>query len=149
MAIIEQIKGTLEREKHAPGQGTHDEAVQALEDALRSQRWQVEEEPLIGTVRPDLVATDPNGTSYVFEVKAEAAEAHLGAVAQVEAYRDSLRQQLGREARGVLVLVADAPKELDDVARAAGVTVWRASPDDPDALEQLPSSLMARRGSAG
>src|ERR1700730_9774061 len=97
-AIVEQIKGSLEREKHAPDEGTHDKVVQALEDGLRGQRWQVEEEPLIGTVRPDLVATDPNGVSYVFEVKAEAAEAHLGAVAQVEAYRDSFRQQLGREA---------------------------------------------------
>ena len=55
----------------------------------RCRAWEVVDEPHIGTLYPDLIATDPDGRLYVFEVKTERAQAHLGAVAQVETYRDN------------------------------------------------------------
>jgi len=102
---------------------THDGLVKTLAGDLERRGWKVATDSLVGTVRPDLIATDPGGELYVFEVKGTAA--HLGAVAQVEAYRDSLFQERGAPAHGVLVVEAGAPTQLDAVAQAADVQLLR------------------------
>jgi RecB family endonuclease NucS len=117
---IEPLSGELEKQ-------THDRLLVSLTRDLEESGWAVEAEPMVGTVQPDVVATTPDGGVYVFEVKSTGA--HLGAVAQVEAYRDSLSALRGTEARGVLVVQQDAPAQLDEVAQRANVEVLRVGPD--------------------
>lgn len=126
-------------------QRTHDALVADVEKHLRNRDWLVEKEPRIaGYLRPDIVARSPKGDSYVFEIKAGSAQAHLGAVAQVENYRNSLAAALGREITGVLILSGDAPAQLNAVAERAGVEVVQTSSDaEKTEYDLLESSLAA------
>lgn len=108
----------------------HAALVHVLADRLQAKGWAVNEEPLISTVRPDLVATKKGEAPYVFEVKT--GSAHLGAVAQVEAYRNALQAQSSERPEAVLVVADDAPSELDEAARSAGVELWRITAGDPN-----------------
>lgn len=122
----------------------HDALVAAVERHLRDQDWLVEREPRIaGTLRPDIVARSPKGSSYVFEIKTGAVQAHLGAVAQVENYRNSLAAELGHETTGVLVLSGSAPVQLDAVAERAGVEVVQMSSDAEETQYDLLESSLA------
>jgi RecB family endonuclease NucS len=123
------------------GQEAHDQVVQAVEDTLRTWKWEVVKWPLVGPLHPDIIARDPHGALYVFEVKTGSGQAHLGAVAQVEAYRNSVGAQLGKPAKGVLVLSGEAPEQLNDVARRAGVELVHTRPNDLEAVRESLLSL--------
>ncbi len=135
MALIQTLRAQL-------GFATHAQVVDAAANVLRSSSWQVQQEPVIGTMRPDIVARDPDGKTFVFEVKAGKQDAFLGAVAQVEGYRDRLAEG-GNDAQGVLVLAGDAPSELDAVARSAGVALVRAASGSPTDIEESLSRAFA------
>jgi RecB family endonuclease NucS len=125
-------------------QRAHDALVATVERHLRDRDWTVEREPRIaGNLRPDIVARSPKGEPYVFEIKAGSAQAHLGAVAQVENYRNSLAAALGREITGVLVLSGGAPVQLNAVAERAGVEVVQASSDAEETEHALLESGLA------
>jgi|SRR5665811_1216422 len=79
---------------------THDDVLTAVNEVLDQQGWEVQREPIIGGVRPDIVAHGPNGTSYVIEVKQGELEANLGAVAQVEAFRNAVAKKSGGGCKG-------------------------------------------------
>jgi RecB family endonuclease NucS len=138
MALIQSLRAQL-------GFATHEQVVDVAANVLRNSRWQVEQEPVVGTMRPDIIARDPDGKTYVFEVKAGKQNAFLGAVAQVEGYRDRLAEG-GKTAQGVLVLAGDAPSELDDVARSAGVALVRATSGSPTDIEESLSRTFATVG---
>jgi RecB family endonuclease NucS len=135
MALIQTLRAQL-------GLATHEQVVDAAAKVLRDSSWQVDREPVVGTMRPDIIARDPDGKTYVFEIKAGKQNAFLGAVAQVEGYRDRLAEG-GQAARGVLVLAGDAPSELDDVARSAGVALVRATSGSPADIEESLSTAFA------
>lgn len=99
----------------------HEETVSAIADALRGQRWDVMREPIVDAVRPDLVAQGPGGETVVIEVKQGDGRGNLGAVAQVEAYRNAVAREAGSEAKGVLVLAGEVPVGLGAAAEQAGV----------------------------
>lgn len=101
----------------------HASLVHMLADRLVANGWKVNVEPLVSTVRPDLVATKAGMAPHVFEVKAHSA--HLGGVAQVEAYRNVLEAQSGASSQAVLVVVDDAPSQLEAAAEGAGIEIWR------------------------
>jgi RecB family endonuclease NucS len=106
---------------------THDRWVAAIEQLLTARNWRVDSEPrLAGNLRPDIVAHDPRGTSYVFEVKDASSPVHLGAIAQAEAYRNSLAHSQGEDVRGVVVLTGAAPPQLHEVAERAGIALVEA-----------------------
>jgi RecB family endonuclease NucS len=109
---------------------THDQLVSAVNSVLDLPGWEVQREPVIEGVRPDIVAREPNGTTFVIEVKQGDLEANLGAVAQVEAFRNAVAEQSGGDTRGMLVVAGDAPEELDVVARSAGVQLVRTESGD-------------------
>jgi RecB family endonuclease NucS len=111
-----------------------------VQRVLESDGWSVAPEPRLAGLRPDIVARDPHGNNYVIEIKAGAGRAHLGGVAQVEMYRDSLKSQLG-DATGVLILGGDAPEQLAAVAERAGVKLIDASANGDDSPGSLASSL--------
>lgn len=121
----------------------HDRLVAEVQNLLERRQWTVSREPhLAGNLRPDIVARDPDGNRYVIEVKAGTGQAHLGAVAQVESYRNSLETQLG-QTKGVLVLAGGAPEQLTAVAERAGVELIDASSGDEGMSGSLASSLAA------
>jgi predicted RecB family endonuclease len=123
----------------------HDQLVATVAATLRAQNWSVEEEPqLAGNLQPDIIAKNPTGKPFVFEVKADPSEAHLGAVAQVEAYRNSLAAEQGDEqAAGVLVVATNAPVELETVAEHAGVELMHSETDSAEALQELLTTRLA------
>jgi RecB family endonuclease NucS len=110
--------------------------MDAVADALQEEAWDVQREPIVGTLRPDLVARRPDGQSYVIEVKRSTVTANLGAVAQVEAYRNALAQRGDREAKGLLVVSGVAPEALGDAAERAGVVVVRTGSVDSNAVHE-------------
>jgi RecB family endonuclease NucS len=142
MGVASVLAGLLRRpEARAAAEALHADAVKGLEEQLRTQGWRVESDPLIGTARPDVVATNPSGIPYVFEVKRGAAQ--LSAIAQVESYRDLLRQQRGPNAKGVLLVDADPPPELSDIARSADIELAPLDPDAPKARVSLDTAPAA------
>lgn len=114
---------------------THDQLLSAVQEVLVGEKWDVDREPIVGTarhgpgacgslpgaVRPDIVAREPDGATYVIEVKQGEWEANLGAVAQVETFRNVVAREFGGEPKGLLVIAGEAPKELRAVARSADV----------------------------
>lgn len=120
---------------------THDRIVTSIEAVLRQQNWQVEREPAADAIPADIVAREPNGATYVIEVKRGAAEANLGAIAEVETLRDVVAKKTGEDAKGVLVIAGEVPDELDAAAANAGVTLVRAgSGTSGSVLESLTRS---------
>jgi RecB family endonuclease NucS len=115
------------------GLATHDQVVDTAATYLSARQWKVEREPQLGAMRPDMIATDPGGATYVIEVKTGKNQAMLGAVAQVEAYRDRLKDR-GVDATGVLVLAADAPSGVEDLARSASVEIVRTPSSSPSEI---------------
>jgi hypothetical protein len=123
-------------------QGAHDDVVAEVAKALRDSGWRLEKVVAVPTAQPDLLAWDPRGTPYVVEVKAGRGQGHLGAVAQVEAYRDALENELGRPVNAVLLLATDAPVQLDEVARNAHVLLLRADSRDSAALRSALAPML-------
>jgi hypothetical protein len=47
------------------GLETHDRVVDVIADILRGKHWTVEREAHFGAARPDIVARDPSGATYL------------------------------------------------------------------------------------
>lgn len=92
----------------------------ALADAFRSEGWHVEEQPVLGTARPDLLISRPSGEQIVVEVKATRSPIHFGDIAQLTAY----------------ARLAETTRQLSDV-RTALFTTGTLSAAARDAAEQL------------
>jgi RecB family endonuclease NucS len=118
---------------------SHDGMVKAVNEALDLEGWQVEVEPIVGNVRPDIVAREPNdGMSYVIEIKDGDLEANLGAVAQVETFRNAVAEHRGGAVKGMLVVTGEAQQDLSAIARSANVELVQAeSSDTAEVLESL------------
>jgi Restriction endonuclease len=102
-------------------------------DAFRASDWTVQEEPIIGGVQPDLLASDPAGDrSYVVEIKSPGEAGHFADVAQVAAYRRAAQAALGREVGAILVIEGDASANTAEAARELGVTLVAADAAHPD-----------------
>jgi RecB family endonuclease NucS len=117
-----------------------DVSERAFLDALRAHlaesRWEVQDDPVFGSVRPDLVIRDPAGHVTVAEVKFGEGAAHFGSIAQVASYATLVAEILGDEVRGVLVTDQVLPPGVADAAKKLGVDVvnwdarmppWRAA----------------------
>jgi hypothetical protein len=114
----------------------HHEVMNYLSEALTEWKFKVEQEPRFGTVRPDVVAFDTDGAAYVFEVKTSEHQGHLGAIGQLEAYKRTL-EELGHKTTAVLLTSDEAPGQLKEVAREAGVVVLGGFDNKQRALQEL------------
>jgi predicted RecB family endonuclease len=127
----------------------HERIVSSVEKVLREESWQVEREPVLENIRPDLVAHAPDGATYVIEVKQGRLDANLGAVAQVEAFQNMANDRYPG-AKGVLVVAGTAPEnrgELDTAAHGAGVdVVWTSSSGVGSIRESLQSAGVMNGG---
>jgi hypothetical protein len=119
--------------------------AEIVADTLRASHWTVEEEPIIGGVQPDLLASDPAGDhSYVVEIKAPGEAGHFADVAQVAAYRRAAQAALGRNVGAILVIEGDASANTTEAARELGVTLLATDAAHPDgAAAALVSHLSA------
>jgi hypothetical protein len=115
----------------------HHQVVDFLSEVLTGWDWRVEREPRVGTVRPDVVAYDPDGAAYVFEVETSEHAGHLGTVGQLEAYKRALEQDLGKDATAVLLVSDAAPDQLMQIADHAGVRVLGGFQNESPALREL------------
>jgi hypothetical protein len=118
---------------------TEQSLVEKIADVLKDRGWQIAVEPRISNFIPDLVGEDPEHRRFIFEVKSGPGGGHLGALGQVETYRNALANAEGEKPEGVLVLADDGPHDLDEIASATGVRILRIgdepSPDDFDQLD--------------
>jgi len=119
--------------------------AEIVAEALRARHWTIQEEPIIGGVQPDLLASDPQGgRSYVVEIKSPGEAGHFADVAQVAAYRRAAQAALGRDVEAILVIEGDASENTAEAARELGVTLLAADPAHPEyAAEALVSHLHA------
>ena len=109
-----------------------DIVASAVEDILRAQGWDVQREPIVASMRPDIVARSPKGELYVMDVKQGDAAANLGAVAQVESLRNAVTDAWGASAKGVLMVAGTPPPHLQEMLRGRmsrscplNRTIWR------------------------
>jgi hypothetical protein len=113
--------------------------VEKIANVLVRRGWQIDVGPRISNFIPDLVGEDPQHRRFVFEVKSGPEGGHLGALGQVETYRNALADARGEKPEGVLVLIDDGPHDLDEIASASGVRILRIghepSSDDFDQLD--------------
>ncbi len=127
----------------------HARTVSSVEKVLREESWQVERQPVLENIRPDLVAHAPDGATYIFEVKQGRLDANLGAVAQVEAFQNVANDKYPG-AKGILVVAGTAPEnrgELDTAAHGAGVdVVWTSSGGVGSIRESLQSAGVVSGG---
>ncbi len=128
---------------------SHERTVSSVEKVLREKSWQVERQPVLENIRPDLVAHAPDGATYIFEVKQGRLDANLGAVAQVEAFQNVANDRYPG-AKGILVVAGTAPEnrgELDTAAHGAGVdVVWTSSGGVSSIRESLQSAGVVSGG---
>lgn len=114
-----------------------------LADTLEAVGWRVETEPRLGRLRPDVVAEDKNGRSYVIEIKVGRAGSHFGAVAQA-AQQARVAQDLEHLERVVpVLLVVDADAGLvEEAAHELGVALLTVETETvSDDLRKLPLAL--------
>lgn len=142
MAMSELSKLLGKRELPAQSDSFHEKVLDVVSEFLRSNNWDVDIEPSIGQTRPDLLAIDPSGSAYVFEIKAGERGGHLGSVAQVEAFQEAVAANLGREAHGVLLVSEEIPDELYEASRDVGVLVLQGFQENSETLRELLQSLL-------
>ena len=108
--------------------------------SLEKQGLGVEIEPVIGSTRPDIVATVQDGPAYIIELKTGDGPAHFSLIAQLLNFVSVYAVvRPASKARAVLATTRDVPSHVFEVAEQAGVQVVRA----PDA-SALARSLVER-----
>ncbi|HEX4806274.1 MAG TPA: hypothetical protein VFU94_10250 [Conexibacter sp.] len=129
----------------------------AVADALADAGWSVEKQPVLGTVRPDLLVESPQGDQIIVEVKAGKAPVHFGVIAQLAAYpklAESVRHLRG--VRSALMTTAPLSRAAEDASEQLGVLVFegaaRAAPEespDLDAIAQRWAHALTKEAEGG
>ncbi|HEX2196725.1 MAG TPA: hypothetical protein VHJ76_07340 [Actinomycetota bacterium] len=113
--------------------------VHEAAESLRAIGWKVEEEPLVGHVRPDLIAVSPND-NHVFVVEFKVGKSpsvHFGALAQLAQYREAVASAKHGRVTPILVTNAAIHEQVQDVADGLGIRVFSGAPDT------LPTTLFS------
>ncbi len=122
----------VKRENPKSAISTEAQTRDSLAALLHSSGWRVEAEPVIGSVKPDLLTSDESGNTFVIELKQAPRGLHFGSVAQAAAFRDAAALALHRNVQAMLVIVGANAGELDAAGRDYGVIVVGAESSDPD-----------------
>jgi hypothetical protein len=115
---------------------TPEDVTSTVEQVLRERNWDVRHEPILARARPDILAESPHGRTYVINIKQDASSADLGAIAQVESFREAVTVELHKQATGVLVVIGEDSPRLRDLAAGAGVEVVVAGAGDPATVRE-------------
>ncbi len=108
---------------------------------LERKGWRVQMEPMIGMMRPDIVAQSPEGDTYVFEIKVgpTGGSATFSDLAQANAYAHGIGQVSDlANVRPVLATTLDVSDSMRDAADALGVGVVSA----PGTAEGLAQAML-------
>jgi hypothetical protein len=100
-----------------------------LRDLLADQRWEVEDEAIVGTVRPDLLLRDPQGHVFVAEINFGEGASHFGSVAQAASNASSASSFLHSAVKAFLVTDQELPSGVSEAAEKLGVAVVGGSPE--------------------
>lgn len=87
--------------------------AQKLQHRLQGSEWQVMAEPAIGSVIPDFLLKNGNGSVRIIEVKAAPSGASFGSVMQTASFRDVVAAQLNCNVDAVLVIAGGDGRELE------------------------------------
>jgi methylmalonyl-CoA mutase cobalamin-binding subunit len=109
----------------------HYDFTHAVADALRETKLEVREQPIVGSMRPDLVVADPEGHTVVIDVKTGPGADHFGSIAQVAKYRKALQSTLPGGVAAMLVIGGEIPEGFESTARDLGVDVVSAPTNSP------------------
>jgi len=102
-------------------------ALAEVATSLQEQGLGVEIEPVIGTTRPDLVATVQGGPAYIIEFKTGDGRAHFSLIAQLLTFVSVYAvARPARKAMAVLATTRDVPEHIRGVAEQAGVQIVKA-----------------------
>jgi hypothetical protein len=97
---------------------------QALAEGLARSGWNVEVEPVIGTVRPDVLAVGPSGDALVAEIKTSREPLHFATIAQVAGFGSLARKLRGLDrVRTIVLALGPVGASARRAAEEAGVEV--------------------------
>lgn len=113
--------------------------VRKAAEHLRGVGWSVQEEPLVGHMRPDLIAESPGGQKvFVIEFKVGTSPSvHFGALAQLSQYREAVEADKQGDVTPVLVTNAAIHEQVQHAADDLGIQVFSAT------AESLPDTLFS------
>jgi hypothetical protein len=95
-----------------------------MRQALERRGWSVEEQPVLGSLRPDFLLSREPGEHFVVQIKATRRPVHFGTVAQVDSYARMAEQARGlAQVHGVLLSTGPVSSAARDAAARVGVTV--------------------------
>jgi hypothetical protein len=121
----------------------HEGFARALSDALEKWDWKVQMQPVVGSTRPDLVLNDPEGETYIVEVKTGPNASHFGSVAQVAAFRRAAEDSLGGSIKAYLVLPEAADAQLQSIGEDFDVqVVANEAADATEAAQDFATKLL-------
>jgi RecB family endonuclease NucS len=104
-------------------------------ESMGASEWTVQEQPIIGSFRPDILVRDASGRATVVEVKFGGGSSHFGWVAQLASLKRAVESSEGVSvARGILVTDRDVSEGLKQTAGELGVELVNAGSDDPSVV---------------
>ena len=90
----------------------------------------------------DIVATDPEGRTYVIEVKLGQGRTHFSEVAQVESLARDLRSEdKSSSVTPILLTTREVPASIKGAAQKVGVEIVEASGDSTDVADTVVTYL--------
>ena len=93
-------------------------------ELFEEAEWAVEEEPVIGATRPDLVLRSPEGATYVVELKVGHGSAHFGSLAQVATFKEEYEDARAvKGVKGMLVTNMTTQDSLVEAAKSLDIQV--------------------------
>jgi hypothetical protein len=111
---------------------------------LKERGWTVEAEPVLGSVRPDILISEDDRV-YVVEVVAGDDGVHFGSVAQAAAFGEAARNATHRDVEAVLVVTGPMSEEIGRVGNDFGVEVLSSESADPTAISDLLTNRLSSK----
>jgi len=120
------------------------QAEQRVVSELEAKGWDVTRSPRIGMMRPDIVATRPDGQKYIFEFKVSpsAGSATFSDLAQTSKYAGAIRESAGvPSVRVVMATNLRVSQKMRDLSEALGVKIVSVEGDPQQLADGVMQSL--------
>ena len=102
--------------------------ITQVRELLAGSSWVVDDQPVVGTVSPDLMLRDPEGHVFVAEIKFGEGALHFGSVAQAASNATSASSFLDRDVKAFLITDRSLPEGVSQAAETLGVDVVEGNP---------------------
>lgn len=135
-------------ESSSAGEDNIERAVASkTKELFEKAEWVVEEEPLVGTTRPDLVLRSPEGATYVVELKVGRGSAHFGSLAQVATFKEEYEDARAvKGVKGMLVTNMTAQESLVKAAKSLDIEVVAVGGGPGEMAEKVFKSIYGMKG---